>query len=497
MPTNKKKSAKTKSTMEDLLKRVGRVPPKTTPAAAADPAPTPTLVKADQRLDHILITEPPIAPSGSVISSIGLENIARHEYQPGDYTYLDELLNPVWTNLVELLPPTMAPNLVTTLGGAFCLVSFLLSSYFLSLDDQDSIPSWLYLFNGLALAAYYTLDCMDGKQARRTQSSSPLGQLFDHGMDGLCNLSHVQSMQCIFQLPSSLILILQCSLQSAFFQAQWEEYYTGKLPHSSGKFCGVTEATYGMAMWSLVTFVMGRDMYDTIVWTIPDQMMNDYYLSDWLTGTANNQLQVRHVAALAWVSMILVLMASSFVRVWNHVKSVTVFLAGVEKLVLGPYLLTLVALVVNMNQVGQPSAFALGLAYCHITIKIIVFGMAKMAYASWQVDILFPYIFLSIWLRVSPENETNPDPTHWKWVRGLDAFYLLAIAVWIRTAIRQLCTKLDVDLFRIKGVGAGSVSSPRAAAAGPKDIATAVSSETVATTGTTDDSLVVENKKDD
>lgn len=26
-------------------------------------------------------------------------------------------------------------------------------------------------------------DCMDGKQARRTGSSSPLGQLFDHGCD--------------------------------------------------------------------------------------------------------------------------------------------------------------------------------------------------------------------------------------------------------------------------------------------------------------------------
>jgi len=27
------------------------------------------------------------------------------------------------------------------------------------------------------------LDAMDGKQARRTKSSSPLGQLFDHGCD--------------------------------------------------------------------------------------------------------------------------------------------------------------------------------------------------------------------------------------------------------------------------------------------------------------------------
>ena len=42
-------------------------------------------------------------------------------------------------------------------------------------------PRWVYAFCGLACLAYLHLDCLDGKQARRTGSSSPLGQLFDHG----------------------------------------------------------------------------------------------------------------------------------------------------------------------------------------------------------------------------------------------------------------------------------------------------------------------------
>lgn len=33
----------------------------------------------------------------------------------------------------------------------------------------------------LGLWLYSTFDNIDGKQARRTGSSSPLGQLFDHG----------------------------------------------------------------------------------------------------------------------------------------------------------------------------------------------------------------------------------------------------------------------------------------------------------------------------
>ncbi len=42
-------------------------------------------------------------------------------------------------------------------------------------------PSWVYALNGLAVLLYLHLDCLDGKQARRTGTSSPLGQLFDHG----------------------------------------------------------------------------------------------------------------------------------------------------------------------------------------------------------------------------------------------------------------------------------------------------------------------------
>lgn len=47
---------------------------------------------------------------------------------------------------------------------------------------QD-IPSWTFYFMAFAIFAYQTLDATDGKQARRTKSSSPLGQLFDHGCD--------------------------------------------------------------------------------------------------------------------------------------------------------------------------------------------------------------------------------------------------------------------------------------------------------------------------
>jgi hypothetical protein len=49
----------------------------------------------------------------------------------------------------------------------------------------EPAPAWTAALAGAALFTYSTLDNMDGKQARRTGSSSPLGLLFDHGCDGL------------------------------------------------------------------------------------------------------------------------------------------------------------------------------------------------------------------------------------------------------------------------------------------------------------------------
>ena len=47
------------------------------------------------------------------------------------------------------------------------------------------VPGWALLLCGLGLFVYQTLDAVDGKQARRTGSSSPLGELFDHGCDAM------------------------------------------------------------------------------------------------------------------------------------------------------------------------------------------------------------------------------------------------------------------------------------------------------------------------
>jgi len=87
--------------------------------------------------------------------------------------------------LVTLLPEYIAPNLLTLIGFLFTVVPFCLiyMVYGISFDGHDSLPKWLYVAQMLCYFLYRMFDEMDGKQARRTGSSSALGLIFDHGCD--------------------------------------------------------------------------------------------------------------------------------------------------------------------------------------------------------------------------------------------------------------------------------------------------------------------------
>ncbi|CAN6452076.1 unnamed protein product [Victoria cruziana] len=74
--------------------------------------------------------------------------------------------------------------MITLTGFMFLVVSALLG-YIYSPHLDSPPPRWVHVAHGLLLFLYQTFDAVDGKQARRTNSSSPLGELFDHGCDAL------------------------------------------------------------------------------------------------------------------------------------------------------------------------------------------------------------------------------------------------------------------------------------------------------------------------
>ena len=78
----------------------------------------------------------------------------------------------------------VSPNMVTLLGLVVSLVPviFSLLDMEFNLDHAQHLPNELFLGSALAIFIYNTMDAIDGKHARKTGQSSPLGQMFDHGM---------------------------------------------------------------------------------------------------------------------------------------------------------------------------------------------------------------------------------------------------------------------------------------------------------------------------
>lgn len=116
------------------------------------------------------------------ITPEGLKHLDFYHYKSGKYTWLDNALQPYWNYVVSLVPLYIAPNLITFIGWLLVLSATLVMLWY-DFTFKNTIPSWCFYYAAFCLWSYSTLDAIDGKQARRTKSSSPLGQLFDHGCD--------------------------------------------------------------------------------------------------------------------------------------------------------------------------------------------------------------------------------------------------------------------------------------------------------------------------
>ncbi|XP_042864351.1 choline/ethanolaminephosphotransferase 1-like [Penaeus japonicus] len=113
-----------------------------------------------------------------------LRRLEEHKYSCSSESLMDPLMQKWWCWLVEQCPLTLAPNLITITGLAINIFTSLILVYY-SPDAKQEVPRWACFLCAFGLFVYQSLDAIDGKQARRTGTSSPLGELFDHGCDSL------------------------------------------------------------------------------------------------------------------------------------------------------------------------------------------------------------------------------------------------------------------------------------------------------------------------
>ncbi|KMZ59998.1 Diacylglycerol Cholinephosphotransferase [Zostera marina] len=195
---------------------------------------------------------------GGYIGQHGIAALHKYKYSGVDNSLVAKyILQPFWSRCVNLFPLWMPPNMITLTGFVFLMTSALIG-YIYSPHLDTAPPRWVHLAHGLLLFLYQTFDAVDGKQARRTNSSSPLGELFDHGCDALAcafeSLAFGSTAMCgattfWFWVISAI----------PFYLATWEHFFTNTLilPVINGP----TEGLMMIYISHFLTFFLGGEWW--------------------------------------------------------------------------------------------------------------------------------------------------------------------------------------------------------------------------------------------
>ncbi|XP_053618168.1 ethanolaminephosphotransferase 1-like [Plodia interpunctella] len=209
-----------------------------------------------------------------------LEGFDNYKYMAIDTSPLSVyVMHPFWNKVVELFPRWVAPNVLTFAGFLLTVLDFLLLSYYdydytaassplhndtttvVPLNGHtDRIPQSLWLALAVFLFLAYTLDGIDGKQARRTQTSGPLGELFDHGLDSYSVFFIPACLYSIFgcldySIPPIRMYYVMWNLLLNFYISHWEKYNTGVLFLPWG---------YDFSMWASTFFFLSTYINGTV-----------------------------------------------------------------------------------------------------------------------------------------------------------------------------------------------------------------------------------------
>eukprot|EP00767_Chilomastix_cuspidata_P008263 gnl/Chilomastix_cuspidata/942.p1 GENE.gnl/Chilomastix_cuspidata/942~~gnl/Chilomastix_cuspidata/942.p1 ORF type:complete len:508 (-),score=232.58 gnl/Chilomastix_cuspidata/942:178-1701(-) len=209
-------------------------------------------------------------PEISYLSEDELRTIATYKYHGVDNSLLSKvLLNPFWEFLVNhVIPPWLAPNLITFFGFMALIIASMLTLAFSPNLATPDVPGWVWVAVALLDSLYQHLDGIDGKQARKTGTASSLGQIFDHGVDGLCIALHFMYAIALMEAGGTLIATLVLTVTPFVFSMYTlEEYITHvlRLEH----FSGPVEGLFILQGLLVVCGIFGNGWLKREVFTLP------------------------------------------------------------------------------------------------------------------------------------------------------------------------------------------------------------------------------------
>merc|ERR1712226_359800 len=189
-----------------------------------------------------------------------IENIKKHKYKSEGASILDPAYQKFWVSLVEHVPYWMAPNILTLLGLLANFLAFLPLAFACPTFKEEP-PTWGLILFAFCFFIYQTLDALDGKQARKLGMSSPMGELFDHGIDAVNTVivSVVYNMSLRLGLHPEVNMYSFLLTCFNFYLAHWLTYCTGVLHFG---YFDITEAQVVIMSQLILTALSGPSFWD-------------------------------------------------------------------------------------------------------------------------------------------------------------------------------------------------------------------------------------------
>lgn len=297
---------------------------------------------------------------------------------------------------------------------------------------------------------YQTLDNLDGKQARRTGTSSGLGELFDHGIDSLnCTLASLLETAAmgLGTSPAGVFTAL-CPCLPMFFST-WETYHTHTL------YLGVINGpTEGILIACAIMILSG--IYGPSIWTTPlnhlfgehlpsiASLMGEITFRDiWIALIAGSLIFTQIPFCVLNVVRARRSRGEAVLPVFLEWTPMAVFTITISAWVFSPY-----STLMKENHL-MLFCFTMSFVFGRLTTKMILAHLTHQPFPYWTVMLLplvggailgnLPRIGLS---EVSPRFEVN-----YLW-----AYLIFAVVVYFRWAflvITSICDYLGINALTI------------------------------------------------
>ena len=398
--------------------------------------------KSSRVSSHNIHWQPVVPPT--YISEKGLSTLKQYKYRSGLSGFLDRvIMTPFWELCVTFVPSWVAPNLLTVISLLSASLAYLLLAWYTP-HFKGQPPALAFFVAAFLMFLYQTLDAIDGKQARRTGSSSPLGQLFDHGCDAVCAVFHGLFLAATINAGSTLLALLALYFAIVpFFVSNWEESATGFMRFGV---LGVTEAQFTSMGVLLTTGLLSPQLWE-------------WHLLGWFS--------MKHLFVLVGMGGVLFQCATSAIAVVTHLTTSREATAFDRRQAVVSIVQFVVYLVLSTTFILAPSSpftshptvclWLVGLLFAYQASRLIICHVTLDVYPlCFAVLYPLPLLVAAVLWRWYH----NDGQLAVQWVALYVAYVVVLYAHFIYVSINQITHYLGIHCFHIRPRIIQSTSGP-------------------------------------